>query len=406
MVRATTTTDVRRLTPAAVLLRRRGLLYVPGPTGTPTASDPAVVVGVTLLEADLLELGVLMRAALRHRLEHTDPATLTVTGQRLLAEVRASLGADRQMKPLFRRFPDSVPRDTLALWVDRVLTLLAQNPDQPCVLCGDSGSVHPVAPCAHLVCRSCFDGADYTACPICYRALDPADPFLQPHPAQARPSRTRLPWRARVIGAGDDILADAHAEVAALLKRPSALSPQDRDDLLALLATHDRGDLAWLPDQVPSRETNALVLSWLLDAPDQWSTAPPGGAAAPAHRDPARLGVDGLLRLPRPGAARRGCAVARGRPRPYGHPAPQPYDPDRIHPPPGRDRSVLCGATGRGHRAGPDGAGPGPGRAGHPVPGGCPGGGGRHRPRAPARRPGPRGRTPAGDRRPRGQPRR
>lgn len=129
--------------PGPVLLRRRGLLYVPPPAGAPTVPDPLVAAGVTLLEADLLEYGVLLSAALRHRLEHTDPATLAVTGQRLLAEVQAALGADRRMEPLFRGFPDSVPADTLALWVDRMLTLLAQEPDQPCVLCGRSGSVQP-----------------------------------------------------------------------------------------------------------------------------------------------------------------------------------------------------------------------------------------------------------------------
>jgi hypothetical protein len=89
-----------------------------------------------------------------------------------------------------------------------------------------------VSSCAHLVCRACFDGADYSACPICYRALDPDDPFLQPRPAKARARQRPLPGRARVVGAGDDVLADAHADVAALLARPSALSPQDRDDLL------------------------------------------------------------------------------------------------------------------------------------------------------------------------------
>ncbi|MFF4389022.1 RING finger family 4 domain-containing protein [Streptomyces sp. NPDC001552] len=84
--------------------------------------------------------------------------------------------------PLFRSFPASVPDGTHALWIDRVLTLLLQWPDQPCVLCETVGSVRPVAPCAHLVCRTCWDGADHTGCPICHRRIDTADPFIRPSP--------------------------------------------------------------------------------------------------------------------------------------------------------------------------------------------------------------------------------
>lgn len=310
MTRATTTQIARPRTPAAVLLSRRGLLYAPPVPGEVVVPDPVAAAGVTLLEADLLERGLLLSVELRRRLEQTDPDTLVVLGARLLADVDAELGADRTMEPLFRGFPDSTPHDTLALWVDRVLTLLAQNPDQPCVLCGATGTVHAVSPCAHLVCRSCFDGADYSACPICYRALDRDDPFLAPRPADRtadQPVRQReLPGRTRVVGAGDDILADAHAEVASLLARPSALSPGDRDDLLALLETHDRTDLSWLPDPIPARETNAVVLNWLLADPTHWATTLPAvqrrlGTATDALRLlVVRGGGDpGLVRPPR-----------------------------------------------------------------------------------------------------------
>lgn len=275
MTQATTTEGVRRRTPAAVLLRRRSLLYAPPAPDETSVPDPVVAAGVTLLEADLLERGLLLSAPLRRRLEHADPASLAALGTRLLADADAALGADRTMRPLFTGFPETTPHDTLALWVDRMLAVLAQNPDQPCVLCGGSGTVHAVSPCAHLVCRSCFDGAKYTACPICYRALAPDDPFLLPRPADTRLRRRGLPERTRVVGAGDDILADAHAEVADLLARPSALSPDDRDDLMVLLETHDRAELAWLPDAIPGRETNALVLSWLVADPAHWASTLP-----------------------------------------------------------------------------------------------------------------------------------
>jgi hypothetical protein len=277
MARVTTVRTAPARTATAVLLRRRGLLYLPAfeAAAATDVPDPIVVAGVTLLEADLIERGLLMGTSLRRRLEHADPATLAGVGTQLLSDVDWLLGADRTLVPLFRGFPRSTPVDTLALWVDRVLAVLAQNENQPCVLCGRDRTVVAVAPCAHLVCRACFDGSDYSACPICYRALDPGDPFLQPRPATGRLRERTLPWRAQLVGAGDDILADAHAEVAALLARPSALSPQDLDDLLDLLTTHERSDLSWLPPQIPGRETNVQVLDWLLETPDHWATTLP-----------------------------------------------------------------------------------------------------------------------------------
>lgn len=275
----------------AVLLDRRGLVYLaPAPDDAPRVPDPVVAAGVTLLEADLIERGLLMGVSLRRRLEQTDSATLAHLGTRMLAEVDASLGADRSMVPLFRGFPRSTPDDTLALWVDRVLAVLAQNPNQPCVLCGRDGTVHAVSPCAHLVCRACFDGADYSACPICYRALRSDDPFLKPRKASRQLSKRGLPWRTRVVGAGEDILADAHAEVAALLARPSALSPQDCDDLLALLETHSRTELGWLPARIAGRETNAAVLDWLLRDEEHWPiTLPEAGRRLGTATDALRL---------------------------------------------------------------------------------------------------------------------
>ena len=285
MSRLAVSTPTRTRTPGAVLLQRRGLVYLPllelpeqpvtPAGGEPPVPDPVVSAGVTLLEADLLERGLLMSVPLRRRLERADSATLADVGVRLLSDVDAALGADRTMVPLFRGFPRSTPRDTLALWVDRVLAVLFQDPEQPCILCGQVAVVTAVSPCAHLVCRACFDGADYSACPICYRALDPDDPFLQPRQADRTLRQRSLPSRTRLAGAGEDLVADAHAEVAALLARTAALSPQDRDDLVVLLDTHSRENLGWLPEEIPGRETNAVVLDWLVGSPEHWSATLP-----------------------------------------------------------------------------------------------------------------------------------
>ncbi|OEV09238.1 MXAN_6230/SCO0854 family RING domain-containing protein [Streptomyces nanshensis] len=267
MTTVDTITAHRPWSTSAVLLTRRGAVYPPAPSAT---ASPQALAGVTLLESDLLDRGFLVSAELRHALAALETATLAEAGTALLADIDAALGADRPHQPLFRGFPESTPTDTMAFFVDRVLTVLLQVPEQPCILCGTPGTVHAVSPCAHLVCRSCFDGADFSACPICHRRIDTADPFL--HPAATRPAASphrALPERLRVLSLGGDTSArrsHAAAELATLLARTGALSPQDTDDLTVLLNdVGDRADLSWLPEQLPSRETKARVLAWLLD---------------------------------------------------------------------------------------------------------------------------------------------
>ncbi|WP_460661285.1 MXAN_6230/SCO0854 family RING domain-containing protein [Kribbella swartbergensis] len=184
-------------------------------------------------------------------------------GRALLDLLDAESGHDQRHVPLFRGFPESVPGDTEAFYVNRVFARLLQEPEQPCVLCGDTKSVHAVSPCAHLVCRTCWDGSDFSACPLCLRRIDPDDPFLKPsfdevQPAHVRSDRLRLLTMAS---------ADAvQSTVNALLVRRSPLSAADRADLQVLLA---EADPSWLPDEIPVRETRALVLAhFLADHPE------------------------------------------------------------------------------------------------------------------------------------------
>ncbi|HEY8978632.1 MAG TPA: RING finger family 4 domain-containing protein, partial [Streptomyces sp.] len=163
---------------ASVLLRRLRTVYVDHPG--PRPGDPSTADGMTALEAELLDRGFAPNRELRETLAWLGPAGLAGAGRELIARIDEELGADRTHMPLFRNFPVSVPADTEALWVDRVFTLLLQWPQQPCVLCGTVTSVHPVSPCAHLVCRVCWDGEEYAGCPICHRRIDADDPFLNP----------------------------------------------------------------------------------------------------------------------------------------------------------------------------------------------------------------------------------
>lgn len=216
------------------------------------------------LEIDLAERGWVLDATARSAFTTMEPTERTAWADWLLASIEAEVGADRPHVPLFRRFPDTTPADTGALFVERMISWLLQSPDQPCVLCGTSGSVAPVSPCGHLVCRSCFDGADYSACPICRRRIDADDPFLRVTEPTAKPA-PGAPLRLRVAVGRADKLADATELRDSLTSRLAPLSDADRGDLALLVeSTTTPGDLSWLPEVVPARETLAYVLAMAL----------------------------------------------------------------------------------------------------------------------------------------------
>ncbi|MFF3321608.1 MXAN_6230/SCO0854 family RING domain-containing protein [Streptomyces sp. NPDC002889] len=249
---------------SAVLLRRLRTVYVD--QAGPRPGDASTAEGLVALETELLDRGFALTPQLHAALAWLGPAGLARAGQELVGQIDAQLGADRSHMPQFRCFPVSVPDNTCQLYVERVFALLLQWPSQPCVLCGTVGSVHPVSPCAHLVCRTCWDGADHSGCPLCHRKLDGDDPFLRPtHP------RGPLPEDAAVgplqpLDLGIDAPADAARALGRLLARRTPLPPQDREDLAVLLA-HAPAGLDWLPQEIAVRETKAFVLGTLLRDP-------------------------------------------------------------------------------------------------------------------------------------------
>ncbi|MCT4354966.1 hypothetical protein M5362_17695 [Streptomyces sp. Je 1-79] len=251
---------------SSVLLRRLRTVYVD--QAGPRPGDPSTAEGLTALEAELLDRGFAPTAELREALAWLGPAGLADAGKQLLRHLDAESGADRPHMPLFRSFPASVPDDTFSLYVDRVFALLFQWPTQPCVLCGTAGTVHPVSPCAHLVCRRCWDGAEYDGCPVCHRRIDPADPFLKPPPPVARDDDSDEDDASsvgplRLLALGRNRPADAARALLTLLARRTPLSPDDRGDLKVLL-TQAPTTLDWLPAEIPVRETKALLLGTLL----------------------------------------------------------------------------------------------------------------------------------------------
>jgi hypothetical protein len=251
-------------TVAAVLLRHglvaTGLLARAGKV-RPGRSRVTTAAGLVALEAELLGLGYLVGPRLHAHLAEQSPERLAAVGIGLLAEVERLVGAHARHVPLFRSFPRRVPADTQDLYVRRVFSLLLQEPHQPCVLCGAPQAVAAVSPCAHLVCRACWDGADYSGCPICHRRIDPCDPFLLPSTPPSGAPTLPMPRRAAVLELADDVERACYELTTALLGRRTPPSPQDRSDLLALLDRAGPAALDWFPAMIPVRETKAAVLA-------------------------------------------------------------------------------------------------------------------------------------------------
>ncbi|WP_256863227.1 RING finger family 4 domain-containing protein [Microbispora sp. GKU 823] len=245
---------------------------VPGPEGSGRSSRSSrlsrplatVADGVVALEADLLQLGHVLSAPLRVRLAELDAGELGQAGRRLVSALSAQLGGRVVHAPLFRRFPESVPADTVDLFVRRVFSVLLQRPEQPCVLCGEMAAVHPVSPCAHLVCRACWDGADYSACPICHRRIDPGDPFLRPADDVYAPAvrwNGRVPETLTLLGLCDDPAARARDLLGPLLSRQAAPRAEDRAVVAEIVDRFWPESAGWLPERIPARETRAVVLA-------------------------------------------------------------------------------------------------------------------------------------------------
>ncbi|GAB2932315.1 hypothetical protein GCM10027280_19950 [Micromonospora polyrhachis] len=270
---ATWTTDAKGDPLAAVLLRRTGLVAPGLLTGGGQKAKQSgrrsalTAEGLLALEADLLSMGWLMGPRLRDHLAGQPAEQLAATGLGLLVVLERLVGADVPHVPLFRRFPRSVPADTYDLYVQRVFTLLLQEPHQPCVLCGKCSTVRPVAPCAHLICHACWDMTDYSGCPLCQRRIDLAEPFL---PVTALPKGGKpipMPRRAAVLELAVDLNRSVYQLITGLLDRQTPLAPQDRADLTVLLDQVGHGDLGWLPERIPVRETRAVVLGRLVADP-------------------------------------------------------------------------------------------------------------------------------------------
>ncbi|MFI6158015.1 MXAN_6230/SCO0854 family RING domain-containing protein [Kitasatospora sp. NPDC051170] len=258
----------------AYLLRRHGAVRVE-PGAAPEEPQPWTAEGLVVLEADLAQRGYVLTRGLRTALARLRPAGLGAAGALLLARLDAMLGADRRHKPLFRGFPDGVPRHAHATYSATVRAYLLCQASQICFTCERSSletGIGALAPCAHLLCGDCYDdlvveGGGH-ACPYCGTPLGLEERYLSLDAKSVRnaarglqPGSLLKPLRLAGTATTEEAAA---AELAALLARQTPLSPQDREDLAMLLDHAPADPAAWLPAEIPVRESRATVLAALL----------------------------------------------------------------------------------------------------------------------------------------------
>ncbi len=216
----------------------------------------------TAAALELAQLGYVPTTRLSERLARTAPAALARLVTDTVDVLATQLGTKHKHEPLFRQFPRGVPADTQALWWQKVLAHYFQSDGEPCLFCAGVGSTHVLSPCAHVVCDRCFDGANYSACPVCEHRVDQRSPFFTALPPRVASPKEKVTFRC--LDLGQDLDADAKAVFVGLCERTQAMSPVDRDDLTALVDALGARVLAWLPGDMPVRENVALVFGTLL----------------------------------------------------------------------------------------------------------------------------------------------
>lgn len=246
------------MTPRELLLTRAGLVFLEPPDGAPAGA--ALAQGVAL---ELAALGFAVDPALERALAEQSAAQLAGLRTECIEALARFTGAAHRHVPLFRRFPEGVPEDTAALWWSKVLVHFLQAPEQPCLFCGAVGTTHVLSPCRHVVCGRCWDGANYSGCPVCERAVDPGSPFFLDSPG---PPAAKVPERVRFrrLSLGQDLRAHTRQLYTALCTRAQVMSPADVDALVAIVQAHPEEALGWLPEQVPVRENRAHVVGTLM----------------------------------------------------------------------------------------------------------------------------------------------
>ena len=238
-----------------MLLTRSGLVFLSSGSNSPEEKQ------LRAFELELANIGYLPSFRLRSRMKSCDADSLGRLLPWCVNALLKQVGGDQKHTPLFRKFPDGVPDDTASLWWSKVLVHFLQAQDQPCLFCSRVGTTHVLKPCTHVVCDHCFDGSNYSACPVCEHHVDASSPFFRESPGRELP---REQVRYKILELGSDVISDSRALFCSLCRRTQALSPQDRSALETIISAHQLDVVSWLPEEIPLRENIAVVFGGLL----------------------------------------------------------------------------------------------------------------------------------------------
>jgi len=291
-----------------LLLARTNVVVMDPDLVASASTRPSRDADVDKLEDELAQLGFIMSLDLASMIRRLPYQAITELRGWVYSTLAKQLGAHRPHVPLFASFPTGVPEDTYSLFARRILSWLATSPDQPCPWCGEVKLVGALDPCGHLVCRNCWDGTGYTACPICHRRVTLGEPFIHlrgaaaPLRAKTEPgmpspaARSTEPAEHVTQHAGTltlvhlafDLLGTAKVRFQRLLARVTPLSPDDRDEIEAVIDTVGPKAAQWLPVRIPLKESMALAVARL------WLIAPNRSSMVAATQDHVKTATDVL----------------------------------------------------------------------------------------------------------------
>lgn len=232
------------------------------------ATRPVTDADLEKFEDELAQLGFVMSLDLAMSIRRLPNQAIQELRNWMVDTLAKTVGAHRPHVPLFRAFPQGVPASTKSLLLKRILTWLASAPGQPCPWCGEVKPVLALDPCGHLVCQACWDGGNYSGCPICHRRVSPAEMFVQPGAPVERVQRGD--GQLRLVHLAFDLGAIAKERFGRLVARTTPLSPEDRGEIEAMIDALGPAAASWLPERIAVRETMAICVGrlWLI-APDR-----------------------------------------------------------------------------------------------------------------------------------------
>src|SRR5688500_8861953 len=141
-----------------LLLARTHVVVIDPDLVASASTRPSRDADADKVEDELAQLGYVMSLDLSTMVRRLPHQTVQDMRGWLFDTLAKPFGTERPRVPRPRGMP-------------RIVSWLLTVPDQPCPWCGQLTRVGALDPCGHLVCRPCWDGAQFVGCPICHRRV-------------------------------------------------------------------------------------------------------------------------------------------------------------------------------------------------------------------------------------------